>query len=536
MKRIFTVFLTVCLAFTMTVSVFSDEIETPSYYRMPVYLTDYDYSIDVDFMIPADGEGVYVNAEHLANLSGRYNYKQTHTQGAFADDVTDHAVLYKFASKDVVVYLFDKTISYTAPMESIYFGGVAWIPFEFGLNMLGCEYSIDDETIYFSGSKLNALTAAAAVLNEENSLAFDWVDEVGYSSFSVFMMSTSASAVNFFQGLFTGDTWGALLSSITNLSGVYDKERTEDIADLFVAPSSDEVSGFADTFTEEYLAGALKKIFSDASSVNQYFNEQNPSKGISSALKALQKKKPGLDKSGQLSKLIKTVDKVGEKIDSKTGLAKKFYDGASLEIKTSDGVISNVGFSIFDITSYFFDICSYYEKFSEADDTAKKALKHYAKNSDLDESRFFTGYVNNIDTPWVGALEQYLSENVHTMVLDGTNGIVQSFMGAPAFLAIGWNFLSSNVPYIKNSLDSTQKFSLSEMAIYFQEESLEMLHDSINECFASGGTVSQSDLEALTQNAYAYCKFSMIARNVAADSVNAGAELDSWTKSQITKR
>lgn len=537
-KRIFAVLLTVCLVFTMTVPVFANEKELPpSYYRINVNFADIPgYSESADFMIPADNSGVYINAEHMASLTGRYTYNQTYQQCAFADEASGHAVLFKFNDKDVAVYLFESCLSYTAPMETKYINGVTWIPFDFAATLLNCDYFISDDELNFTQSEYNSLTAIAALMKEENALAFDWVDEVGYSRFNTFIMSQSAGTVNFFQGLFTGDTWGALLNSITNLSGLYDKEYTEDVADLFVAPSQDEMKAFAGYASN---AAELKKFFSSTTDTAEVFEKYAApkvdvtAKDLAKILKDLQKSKPGLAKSEKFTSLIKSVEKVGDKVNSATGLAKQFSEAAEFDFKNKAGVMGDALPNFVDVFAYFLAICSYYEKFTNADDTAIAALKRYAKESELSESEFFTDYANDMQTPWIGAFDRYLSENASSLVVDAVEAPAQALLGPSAFLTIGWNLATSYVPYLKNSLDSTKNFTLSEYGMDFQEESFTMLEDSISECFESS-SVNKSGLEDLAMDAYTYLKFSSVARGAACSCMSSSEALDDATKKTIT--
>ncbi len=500
MKKV--VSLLICLGILLTLAVPAaangqTQEAKPAYFRMDFDMLD-DTHGTADFMVPGDRSGVYINAEDLAVLTGCYAFELSYQLAAFVDSQTQHAVMFYFDSKDVSSYLLGSTSTFQASIPAVFDGGVAWIPFHTAVQLLGCNYYIiaDDHSACFVRTKTNTLTAMSALRYEDRYLTFDWCDEVGYDTLNYLIMSGSASTVNFFQGLLTGDTWAAILSSITSLTPLYATENANAIADCFVTSSQSEMDAFA--ATKDAMTVPVKAMGFDPGDIVD-------AKYIRGILEKLKFDKKTLDK---------VFNTFGKKID----------------------VSLTHGAAVGQVVLMAVNMCSYWSKFQNSDRFAVDALYRYSQKTSFSEGRLLSEYASDLKGSQLGAFERYFDENGEKIFVEvgkfAVETVFESVLAGPAALALGWDLASSTVPLLKNTLDSTKAFSRSEAAVEYQNDALDFWQDSCAECFTPNG-IKSGKVDGAVLDAYTYLKFSLVARGSAASCIESSTSLEDYVKDEV---
>lgn len=518
-QRVIAMLLTICILLSVPTSVLAEETETlpPSYYRLTTEISDIagDFTMELDFMIPGDKEGVYVNAEQFSQATGSlgYAFDQTYQQCAFVNKTTNHVVMFQFGSTDTAVYYMGSCLEYEAPMPALFIDGVTWIPFDFAIKLFHCSYRFGGKTLSISTSEMTPLTAVSYIYSAREDFSFDWVDEVGYSELDVIVMSGSARVVNFVNGLlsFESSSWATLLTCLVGSTYPYDKEFAEDIALLFISPSQSEMKGAA-LETAGSVSGGLGKMVDTTGTITEMVGASLKKGDVVGAYGNLTGSFPQFLKDGKLAKQIASIKKNDGLLSKGNGLLSDFANKLKVH--------PDADLNYIEVFSYLVGICEYYVKFENKSDYAVAALNEYAQYSRRDEASVFSSYVQSLDTPWVGAMEQYLKDNMDSIVTASIP--FDKLLGGPATLTlIGWDIVSNVFPFFKDGLDSTKNFELSEYAIVYQDESAELIGEMRAECLTKKG-IKEENLDNLVNSAYAYLKFSMIARNAGSASMQTG--------------
>ncbi len=501
MKKALSVLLCFSILFSLALPAGADQGDAaPSYFSISFDMMDDKTYISADFMIPADHAGVYINAENLAELSGSYVFACSYQQAAFVDKKTQHAVIFKFGSKEICSYILGACNTFEASIETLFYENVVWIPFDIGAQLLGCEYYVfNDHTAGFVQSKRNTLTALSALAYEEAYLAFDWCDEVGYDAFNHFVMSASAATVNFCQGLLTGSTWSAVLNSCASGTALYSSENANAIADCFVTTSKSELDSFQETYNK---TGAFVK------SIGLSLDETLTMQSTKWALQKL---------TGNSSIVEKVFKDLGDTLDKAWQI---------------DSMIG-------ELLLLLPQICSYYEKAENSDLFAVNALLRYSEKSSMNEAKHLFAYASDLKQTQFGALQRFCSENAGEILTElGTlsaEALFKTALAGPSATALGWELFSNYFPPLKGTLDSTEAFSRSKAAIKYQNDALSMWKSSCVACFATDG-IEINQLENTLLDAYSYLKFSLIARGFAASCIQSSPNLKEHVKNEVLNK
>ncbi len=511
MKKIISIILAFVMMAAVAVPVSADEGE-PSYYRYPFVIADDggSYLMDADFMIPADGSTLYINAEDLAYLSGKYDFDLTYKQCAFVDAETQHAVIFEFDSVTVTSYILGSYSYFVMPEKPVYDGRVAWVPFDYAAQMLNCDYRFyANGSVEFMQTRMNALTALSALMNEENALAFDWCDEVGYTWYNNLIMSASAKTVNFFQGMFTGDTWSAMLTSVMTGTDLFSEQLSDNVADMFVTASESELK------VTSAISEAVKMPEEVVKLSDIYVMKDLDANKIVTFLYL----------NGEISAeaIPSTLENVKNSVEQAKGVFQKVKGGAECAKWLGK----------------FCKLVSCAHQYANTDQVSASALMRYSKKTSFEYGRHMYGYAENClggaGKAVLGALDEFMVDVATDALVDVGGSMISGALGKANLLSFGWKLASSQVPFLKNTFDSTKSFAVSEVAVEFQNDAYSIMQDSMDACFYPGG-IATGNVDGVFLDAYTYLKFSLVARGAAALTINNSATLEDYVKAEVVGR
>lgn len=510
-KKITSVLLVIAIlsSFTITVYARSEEsAKSDQFYDVEVTLRDCDYGTEPvrqTFMIPKDESGVYIMAENIVELLSLYdiffNFEMTYTQCAIASDFLGYAVMFKFNSDEVSVYAAGELIEYESPLPSIYKNGVAWLPFEFVMRLFNCSYDVDSDGIYVQKPNYSPLMVISA-LYKSNYYSFDFVNEYGLSGFSAAVMDGSAALVNALSGVisFEGHAWLDLVT--LNLANATEKHYAQDIAEMFVAPSSAEV-GAADDSVPLLFIEAVGSYASKTGTMNEIVADGFKYSKLDEMLKFVMNKNYNFKYDNRVIAFYAAfknnkegIEKISEYIGKAENISGKIFD--RLDTFTT-------------LLSTLLEFIQFYLSMLNKNEFASDALKTYCSNTNTVASSTMYKYANTTSKDVGSAVIQYLSDNLLDVV--GGTLPLPKLLGAPAAIVLmGWDLLSKYNPFFKSGLESADSFEFAELAIVYQNDARNLMHGYKNEAFA-GDSVNEGYLEKLRDYAYSYLKFSVIARS-----------------------
>ncbi len=507
MKRIVSIILASVMLIALAVPVSAEEGDS-SYFNYAFVIADDggSYTMDADFLIPADKSTLYINAEDLARLSGKYAFNLTYNQCAFVDPETQHAVMLAFDSVTVTSYILGSYSYFVMPTKAIFDGAVAWVPFDYVVQMLNCGYRFyANGAVEFMQTRMNALTALAALMNEENALAFDWCDEVGYSSGNHFAMSLSAKTVNICQGMFTGDTWGAVITSVCTQTPLFSKELSENVAEMFVTISEVELKGLSTLSQSLPMPAEVVKL------ADVYVMEDLDAEKIVTFLYV----------NGEIAAeaIPSTLENVKDTVEQAKGVFTK--------VKGTAECAKWIG--------KFCEFVNCVRQYAYSDKVAADALMRYSQRTDFEYGRHMYGYARDcLGVTWEGVGDAIV--DVCTEIAsDAAENMISGMVGKANLLSFGWKLASARVPFLKNTFASTKSFEVSEVAIDFQNDAYSIMLDSMERCYMPGGIVT-ANVDDVLLDAYTYLKFSLVARGAAALTINNSTTLADYVKNEVVGR
>lgn len=506
MKRIVSLLL-VCimtLCVPLTVAAESNVI-TVDYYSIDMQQTLFDnevYTEKVDLMIYPSKNEVYINAEDLGILSG-YMFKLSEDSCAYSSEARGHLVYYKFNARKMLVYQSGQPLSYKMPYAPKYVDGVAWVPLDFGMKMLNMNYTITEKGAACCVPYETVFSVAHRILQGE--FSFDYASDLGYSDLSMFGLETGAFLSNLFSGVveMEGSCWGTLITSIFGNKDLYDGMMAESVCDLFVMPAQNEVGEKAHGLYQ-FPLNAIKANSAIKDGYDVYYE-------------VISLKNENIAKNN--NKLVKNADKLNSEIKNITGK------------NSLSAITSNFSIGVEDAIGCLIDLAAMKLQFENRDEVAARAIKLYGEKSTSNVAKTVRSYARdvNIDSDMQGALSRYMKENWDNIVLGSIN------LGPAALVSIGWSVASSSFPYIKNTLDSEEQFSCAQQATAMQNDAYWILDDDYNEALSSK-KVKESSLEDVGADCYTYLKFSFIARECAAGSVEKATEISAGMKETVIKK
>lgn len=470
-----------------------------------------------NFMVPGDRSGVYIMAEDITELLSLeelfFDIEQTHTQCALACPELDYAVIYEFDSKEVFVYAAGTMIKYRSPIPTLYIDGVVWLPFEFTMKLFNISYPMPNDTLQIEAPKLSSLMAVSA-LNNSDYFSFDWIKEMNYSELSSAMAGGSAAVINFIQGLLTfkGYAWADLITVRSSNSTT--KHFAQSIAEMFVAPSKDEISSLDNNIP--YL------FFETYGKVSEQTNNAfRPSKvtydSVMDTVEEVIEKTKGFDNDNQISALNKILK------TNKKGISKLLSEISGPIDKALSGVTQGSM-----LITQIMKIISIYSTFSNKNAFANGALLTYSNASDAVATNVLSSYAKTNAENTMGIIIQYFKNNIDTIITSALP-ISEILMLPATLLLIAWDILSNATPFIKNSLTSAEMFEFASCAISYQNDAKQLMLQKKAQTF-TGTSVNMKQYDELTDLTYSYLKFSIIARNGASVVLNTTPGFSESTK------
>jgi len=526
-KRMISLILAVCILFACAAPVLAESDEYPKreYYNIKIthttyYETDNDYS--VDFMVLTDSETskqkVYIKAEDFSEVTidagYQYEYNQTYTECAFVSFQTSHVVRFMLNSSNVSVFYACDDISYTAPYDTLYEDGVTWLPFEFAVKLLYMQAVPVDNYIHLTSTKYNPLAVTSVIHENIRDYGYDELAELGRSELSYNVGRVGATLATACNKLlsFEPTAWASTLSCIVGNSTMYDATFAEDIGSAFVLPSEQEIEK-TDTFLLKKFAGSTKAY--DKLMLDNIITGTPEKKANMSIDKfnELLKKHPKLSKLKAVENIKDLVNDPNSKKAVNNIFVKlgHFYDhGGEKATKIAGGMVEAI------------KLLDYYKVYKNKSDRSVSALKQYVSDTKYEEKFAFEYCYASAENPFIG----YITENITDKAESAFNDGMLKFMGPlgaqAKTMGVAWNFVSGIGP-LKSGISATEKATVSDYAVRYQDECLGIYYDYYSKCIAENGANEES-LEKMLNALYAYMKFAYIARNSAAASHKECAE------------
>lgn len=500
-KRIVSIFLAAVLLLLTPVTVFAegDPANAPAkYYQTDIFFVDpinYVQKITPTFMVPADKSTVYVKAEDILEFLNanffEFKSEQTYKQFAIASQVLNYVVMYDFNSKNVTMYVSGSKIEYKAPDEALFKDGVAWLPFEFTMNLFNIDYNVDEGTFKLSKPQYTALMVIAAICGNTD-YNFSWTDEVCISMLNAVGMSAGASVLSSFSGLITGNG-AAWIDLVTfNVMNKTEEQYAEKIATLFTSPSTKEAETLSDRdgyLLYDKIATFLTRGTNVVSGIDVDI--------LTYAAESIAKLSPNL--SDDCDRLSKFFTKNSEAVE-------KIANGAD----TANDVCDNV-------SKYFkllVNLLSFWQSIENKSETASYVLVKYASNKNVKHSYNLKKFATMTQDDSLQILIEFMEDNL----IDIAASSHPTIDGVRFYVDIAWDIAKGVIPGFDENLDSADSYKLSELGIYYQNDAKSFVNKYKNQTLVAD-SVNQSNFEDLADYAYAYLKFSLISRDAACKAI-----------------
>lgn len=497
MKKCLSVFLAVIalLLTPVTVMAESDGKNAPaSYYEMELsftYETGQTNSVFPTFMVPADKSTVYIKAGDVVEFL-RANYfffegKQTTKQYAFVCSALNYAVIYELDSDIVTVYVAGTKLEYKSPVKSLRKDGVAWIPFEFTMNLFNIPYMAEEDSLNLGQPQYSALMVLAALYGKTD-YSFSWTDEMNYSLSGMLGMSLSSSVITSIAGLIARDT-GAWVDLVTlNIANVTEQQYAEDIAMLFTSPSTKEAETLANN--PDYLVyDEVMKWLLRGNKVAENITADV----LSYAAESVGDLAPNLGE---------TCESIG-----------KFFSANADNISKITKSIEKAGAIVENFTKYItilVKVISFWQSIVNKSEMAEASLQKYSSNTNVKHKDTLYEYAVIDEDDTLLILLEFLEDNIMDFALSA-NPVIDAIS---FFTDLAWDIAKGVIPGFSEILTSTDSFKLSELAIYYQNDARTLMNKTKNSTLLSD-SINQSNFADLADYAYAYLKFSLISRNAA---------------------
>ncbi len=472
----------------------------------------------LSFMVPSNQSMVYIDAEQVADIinSNGYDFifNQTEEECAIVSRYFDYAVVYAFDKKTVTVYTSSFTLNYKAPGVAVFKSGVAWVPFEFTMKLFNIPYLLFENGIEISPPDLTGLMALS-FLRKPNDFSFDFQEELGYSDFNFDSMRFNARLANTINGLLSKKQFFARWCDLLTLTSadMVDNIYATYISNLFTTPCESEV-----ITDENNTANLVIKTIDNAGgmlNINGFVSSKFDVSDLIELYETMFETWPQFENSKEMVDEYLSLLKYSDNL-------KKFKFGIG------------TGMNVIKFVPYFIGAYYYMKNFEQKSETAANALRTYAGTANIVTAETMMDYADTVtDSDAAEILFNYLEENLTAIAVDSLN--LEKLIGSPAVLMLlAWDFVSSSFPLIKDSLDSTNSFELSEHAVYYQDNAMKFMKSEMLKTY-SQKNIDAGDLENLTAFAYSYLKFSIIARNCAAAAMNSSPGVSRESKKVIVE-
>ena len=519
-NRIISLLLAVCLTISFIPVSYADEKDlSPSYYTMNSMIIGVPGGFcDLDYMIPADHSGVYVNAEDFSKITGLsgYKYDQTYTQCAYVNAESNHAVLFQLGAKNVVAYVMGSCLSYEAPLKALMVDGVTWVPFDFAAKMLGMKYYVKGREIIIYQPEMTPMVVASHVRNNADELSFDWVNEQNYTPEMAATLPAQARTLNFMNGLMSQDfgAWGTLITSPVMGDALYEKQFAEQIALAFVSPSRMEFEFTSERLKEEskYLSSGVSLPVGTQSGIGDVIDHLENG-DIVKALDLFESLYPQIADDPTFFEISDNLRQNAKDISGKNG-------PVALIAKNSESVIDEIEkasnfIGVLEYAVYLIEAVNYVVQFNIRDENAVKALRIYADYSKGDEAPIFKLYSKQSTNPTADALVACFMENTDELA-GGLLPFDDIFGSLGSAVFLGWDIASSYYPPLVKMLENAENTELTTYAMSYQDKSERLINQKRVDCYGEN-SVKKEGLDDLRYATYAFLDFCLVARSFACD-------------------
>ena len=508
--------LALIIIFSSTVTAFADEATSArdTYYELDLPFTYAETGLKnilpATLMIPGDSSTVYIKAEDLKLFLElnyfEYSYAQTTTQCSIINKHFGYVVIFELNTNRVLVYAGGSMLEYEAPVPSLFKNNVTWLPLEFTFRLFNISYHTDKSGQLIIETPAVSQLMVLSSLSMIDNYAFDWVTELGYSESQRLFQHERSKLINTVAGLLTlnGNQW---LSLLTRSDAPVNNEYAREIATLFTSPSATEIDhisnsipytaidsivGSSDTISKNLSSDGSKflsydrliKFLKDTSETALFKN----CKKLKSCISSLEKNK---------TRASSFITSFGKKVNS----------------------ISNITDYVLPILEYI----SYYVAVCNKGEYAAKSLESYAASCTLTTDRTLHDFATAEYDSVTDSLGMYLEDHFLELVAKGALTRVPLVAIAMLPANLFWSLLSKNI---------AESYTLSEHAIGYQNDAKETMKKYINSVFGED-SVSVNQIKATSQYAYAYLKFSSIAREYAMSSVNSAPKIEEASKQEM---
>lgn len=523
MKKVICILLAISLMLSIATPVFAEESDEPRYGTLKVEYSDALGSVErLSVMVKDDH--VYADAVALSDRLG-YNCIQDgdlvsiYTENNFFYPNAPLLAVHFYVNKSKVAYnpLFGAEYEYTAPAPCIVDENGVWVPLTYTLVLLGGNSTMLDDTLLIQMPQNNVLSIAATIVNNEDTLSFDWVSHFGYSEITTNVTDGAGRIVTLFSGLleFDGDAWLSLIDW-----SAFDKKFGKSLATMFCTNSAEElqesiaqVELLLDVFSPEGKAGEMlrnKQIRID-SDVTAWKN------ACDEYLKLLEQG------SGSPTKYNMLYQQYERAVDDQSLFAALGGDDA-IYIQNELSSAANV----LDIASKVGSAVSYFKEFQQKDAYQISVLKNYlSTRTATDDMPDATAdammkYLASTDSAGQYVFSRFLEENALELIVDKSG--LDAYLGLPAnILLFAWDIMSGTIPFYSEGLKAVENREISNYAQKMQNDVLANLKYLIAELKKSS-TISAEDCVQLSEYCYVYLKACYIARSSAIKSLDNTSE------------
>lgn len=524
MKKVICFLLALSVIFSNAMPVFAQEVDNPQYGVLNVEYSDALGNIEQLAVMVNDG---YVYADAIA-LSERLGYRWQQS-GDFFSIYTENNFFYPSApllavhfhmNEAKVAYnpLFGAEFEYAAPAPCVANDRGVWVPLRYTLVVLGANSTIVEDTLLLQMPKNNVLSIAAMILNNEDTLSFDWISHFGYSEAVTNITDGAGRIVTLFSGLleFDGDAWLSLLDW-----SAFDKKFGELLVTMCSTYSADEL--------EEMISQVETslEVFSDDGKLGemlrkkQYTIDADVSEWGKECEKYLEMLENGSGSPVKYNLLYQRYEKAMDQQELFSALGGENMRYLQTELSSATNVL--------DIAAILGSTVTYLNEFQQKDEYLFSSLTNYLNyRTETDNVPNATvqsmhHYLNVMDLGALGySAYRLIEENWLKCIVDESG--LDTFLGAPAnVLLFAWDIMSETIPFYSKGLNAVENREISNYAQKVQNDALQNIKYLVSRLNKST-SISAEDCVQLSEYCYVYLKACYIARSAAIKSLDNTSE------------
>lgn len=533
MKKLICILLSVTMILSLASPVFATEAEAEQYGTINVEYSDALGSIERLNVMVKDNH-VYADAIALSDRLGYNCIQDANLVSIYADNIFFYQevpllAVHFHVNESKVSYnpLFGAEFEYTTPAPCIVDEKGVWVPLTYTLILLGGNSTMLEDTLLVQVPQNNVLSIAATIVNNEDTLSFDWVSHFGYSETTTNITDGAGRIVSLFSGLleFDGDAWLSLLDW-----SAFDKKFGKSLATMLCTNSAEElqesiaqVELSLDVFSPNGKAGEMLRnkqirIDSDVTAWKIACDEY---------LELLEQG------SGSPTKYNLLYQQYERAVDDQSLFSALGGDNA-IYIQNVLSSASNV----LDVASKVGSAVSYFKEFQQKDTYQISVLKSYLNFRTPTDSMpdataaAMTNYLASTEGAGQYVFSRFLEEHALELVVDKSG--FDAYLGLPAnVLLFAWDIMSGTIPFYSEGLEAVENREISNYAQKVQNDALINLKYLIAKLKQSS-SLSAEDCVQLSEYCYVYLKACYIARSAAINSLdNTSAEFREQIKGKL---